>query len=164
MIFTEARDAIVQISVAPDGELTFEALRAKEDTSMSVSERLGISDHEFRVVFGRTKIDFDPHKEKENIKRHRYSLESAVYLLERILMPWGSKVPRMISDAFEEKGEVRHTHMCVDDHGDVVFMVTTMRPDETVRVISFRRASEEEREHFRQNTGYAKPTNGACSL
>ncbi len=70
----------------------------------------------------------------------------------------------MVSDAFEEKGELRHMHMSVDDHSDVVFMVTTMRPDETVRVISFRRASEEERELFGQNTGYAKPTNGACSL
>ena len=70
----------------------------------------------------------------------------------------------MISDAFKEKGEVRHMHMSVDDCGDVVLMVTTMRPDETVRVISFRRASEEERERFRQNTGYAKPTNGDRSL
>jgi uncharacterized DUF497 family protein len=131
---------------------------------MSVPEKLGIADHEFRLVFGRTKIDYDPNKDEANRRHHGYLLKSAVHLLERILMPWGSKVPHMISDAFEKKGEMRHKHMSVDDCGDVVFMVTTMRPDETVRVISFRRAKKKERELFRQNTGYAKRTDGTRSL
>lgn len=47
--------------------------------------------------------------------------------------------------------------MSVDDCGDVALMVTTMRPDETVRVISFRRARENEREKFRELTGYVEP-------
>ena len=33
-------------------------------------------------------------------------------------------------------------------------MVTTMRADETVRIISFRRASDVEREQFYQHTGF----------
>ena len=44
----------------------------------------------------------------------------------------------------------------VDDSGDVVLMVTTMRPDETVRIISFRRADEKERKIFQEHTGYVK--------
>lgn len=47
-------------------------------------------------------------------------------------------------------------HISVDDNEKVVFMVTTMRPDETVRVISFRRASPEERNRFRELTGYVE--------
>jgi uncharacterized DUF497 family protein len=131
---------------------------------MSVPENLGIADHEFRLVFGRTKIDFDLNKEEENIRRHRYSLKGAVCLLSRIILPWGAKVPHMVSDGFEEKGEVRHVHMSVDEWGKVVLMVTTMRPDETVRVISFRRTKKKERECFRRNTGYAELTDGTYSL
>ena len=48
-------------------------------------------------------------------------------------------------------------HMSVDDNGKVVFMVTTMRPNETVRVISFRRASDQERAKFQVLTGYVEP-------
>ena len=64
-----------------------------------------------------------------------------------------------VTDAFEENGEVRHNHMSIDDCGYVVLMVTTMRPGETVRVISFRRVYEEgERKKFRELTGYIEPT------
>lgn len=47
-------------------------------------------------------------------------------------------------------------HMAVDDSGNVVLMVTTMRPDETVRVISFRKAHKHEREAFHRLTGYVQ--------
>ncbi len=47
-------------------------------------------------------------------------------------------------------------HMTVDDDGMVVLMVTTMREDETVRVISFRRASEAQRDEYKMLTGYAE--------
>ena len=50
----------------------------------------------------------------------------------------------MTSDSFLEKNEVRHNHMTLDDDGHVVFFVTTMRSDETVRVISLRKASDTE--------------------
>jgi len=121
---------------------------------MDVPRRLGIPDYEFRLVFGRTTIDYDPNKEEENRKKHGYSLESAVYILKRLLFPPNNSLPYAVSDAFIENGEVRHMHMGLDDSGYVVFMVTTMRPDETVRLISFRRAHEDERKNFQALTGY----------
>lgn len=118
-----------------------------------IPERLGIADLEFRVVFGRTRVDYDIDKEYVNREKHSYSLESAVFLMESILLPMGGP-PRMTSDGFMEAGEVRHMHMTVDDSDKVVLMVTTMRPEETVRVISYRRASKEEREQFFAFTGF----------
>lgn len=130
---------------------------------MDIPAKLGIPNYEFRLVFGRTKIDYDPDKEDINRKKHGYSLESAVHLLERLLLepitlPLCKQTPYAITDAFEENGEVRHNHMSIDDCGYVVLMVTTMRPGETVRVISFHRVYEEdEREKFRKLTGYVEP-------
>jgi uncharacterized DUF497 family protein len=119
-----------------------------------IARKMGIPDWEFRVVIGRTKIDYDLDKEYSNREIHGYSLESAVLLLERMVFPFGEPLPSMTSDGFMERGEVRHVHMSVDDSSKVVLMVTTMRADETVRIISFRRASEEEREQFYQHTGF----------
>jgi uncharacterized DUF497 family protein len=123
---------------------------------MDFHEKLGIPKYEFRVIFGGTTVDYDPEKEDINRKKHGYSLESAVHLLERIVLPVEPNKPHAVSDAFEENGEVRHMHMSVDDSGKVVHMVTTMRPKETVRVISFRRASDEERQKFLELTGYGE--------
>lgn len=119
-----------------------------------IPRKMGIPDWEFRVVIGRTKIDYDLDKEYSNREKHGYSLESTVLLLERMVFPFGEPLPRMTSDGFMEEGEVRHMHTSVDDSGKVVLMVTTMRADETVRIISFRRASEEERQQFYQHTGF----------
>jgi hypothetical protein len=80
----------------------------EEEKTRSVPHRLGIANQEFRLVFRRTRINFDPDKEETNIRRHRYCLKALCISLERIIMPEGAKVPHMISDAFEEKGEVRH--------------------------------------------------------
>ena len=121
---------------------------------MDIPAKLGIPTYEFRVVFGQTKIDYDINKEHINRKKHGYSLESAVHLLERFVLPLGNKPPHAVSDAFIDNGEVRHMHIGVGDSGEVVFMVTTMRSDEIVRIISFRRASEAETNTFRQLTGY----------
>ena len=121
-----------------------------------VPREFGIPDWEFRVVFGRTKIDYDPDKEEINRQKHRYSLESAVQQLERMILPINQPPPCMTSDGFMERGEVRHMHMGVDDSGKIVHMVTTMRPNETVRVISYRRASPGERECFRFTTRHGE--------
>lgn len=115
---------------------------------MKITQEFGLPVHEFRLVFGRTKIDYDTKKDDINREKHGYSLESAVHLLERLLLPIGNSIPHAVSDSYIEKGEVRHMHMSLDDSGNIVVMVTTMRPDETVRVISFRRASEGERVTF----------------
>ena len=120
---------------------------------MDIREKLGIDKTDFRLVFGHSKIDYDHQKEETNRKKHGYSLESAVYLLERWLLPVQS-APFITSDPIKNGGEIRHQHMGVDDGDNVVFIVTIMRPDETVRVISFRRASEEERKIFEEHTGY----------
>jgi uncharacterized DUF497 family protein len=126
-----------------------------------IVQKLGMQKHDFRVVIGRTKIDYDGNKEEENRKKHKYSLESGVYLLEKLLLSEGHS-SHITSDSFMECGEIRHMHMAVDDDGYVVLMVTTMRPDETVRVISFRRASEAEREVFHKYTGYKKGMQSAA--
>ena len=123
----------------------------------NIPEKLGIPDHEFRVVFGGTTVDYDFDKEDANRKKHGYSRLSAVHLLERLLLPIGGAAHHEVSDAFLEKGEVRHMHMTVDDDGKDVLMVTTMRPNETVRVISIRGASKQERDKFQELTGYVEP-------
>ena len=105
------------------------------------------SDIDFRAVIGSTAIDFDWTKEEANRKKHGYSLLSAVHFLERWLLPIPSPL-LLNTDPFEDSGEVRCKHMTLDDEKNVVFFVTTMRPDETVRVISLRRASDEERDLY----------------
>lgn len=124
---------------------------------MKIPAKLGIPEHEFRIVLGGTKVDYDPNKEEANRTKHGYSLESAVYFLEGLLLPTSTPRPHAVSDAFLENNEARHMHMLVDDSGNVVLMVTTMRPDETVRVISLRKAHPDEREEFHRLTGYAQP-------
>ena len=122
---------------------------------MDIPKRLGIKETDFRVVIGRTKIDYDLNKEDYNRKEHGYSLESAVDLLERWILPIAS-TQFITSDPIEKNGEIRHQHIGVDDSGNIVFIVTTMREDETVRAISFRRAHKRERELFESLTGYNK--------
>jgi len=121
-------------------------------------DELGMTIHpswqpdEFRLVIGSTQIDYDPDKEEANRKKHGYSLESAVHLLGRLLLPL-PQPPTMSRDA-STAGERRHEHVTVDHHGDVVFLVTTMRPEETIRIISCRRASVDERAAFETHTGH----------
>jgi len=118
----------------------------------NIPRDLGIPEWEFRVVVGRTRIDYDENKDASNRQKHGYSLADAVPLLETMLFGFGT--PCMTTDGFMEGEEVRHMHMGVDHSGKVVLMVTTMRPEETVRVISFRRASHKERDQFANVTGF----------
>lgn len=110
---------------------------------------------DFRVVIGRSTIDYDPDKEEANRAKHRYSLASAIDIFERLLLPLPS-TPVCTRDA-STRSERRHEHLTVDSDGRVVFIVTTMRQDETIRVISLRRAHEDERALFAQVTGYTEP-------
>lgn len=120
---------------------------------MGFAKQLGVKESDFRLIFGRSKIDYDPKKDESNRKKHGFSLESAVHLLQRWLLP-SSSPQSIINDSKFVAGEIRHEHMGVDHEGKIVFMVTTMRPDETVRVISFRRANREEREIYFKCTGF----------
>lgn len=118
-------------------------------------KKLNIKKEDFRLVIGRSKIDYDLNKEAINRKKHKYSLESAVHILTMLLLQ--TDHTRFITRGpFKVKAnsEWRHEHMTIDDSQKVVFIVTTMCPDETVRVISFRRASAKERVIFHQYTGY----------
>ena len=126
---------------------------------MDIPAKLGIPDYEFRVVIGRTRIEYDNQKEDANRKKHGYSLESAVCILERLALPFGDQRPHAVTDPILENGEVRHNHMGVDERGEVVFMVTTIRPEETMRIISFRRAHVRERLIFEEVTGYVESNN-----
>lgn len=114
-----------------------------------------LPDYEFRLILGRTRIEYDDNKETSNRRKHGYSLESAVHCFEKLLLPT-QRSPFVTSDAFIDNDEVRHMHMGVDDSRNVVFFVTTMRDQDTVRIISFRRATREECETFAQHTGYRK--------
>ena len=107
---------------------------------------------DFRLVIGGTQIDYDRNKEDANRKKHGYSLESAVHFFTRLLLPI-PQPPFLTRDA-STVNERRHEHMTVDDQGNIVFLVTTMRPEKTVRVISLRRAHSEERDVFTGLTGF----------
>ena len=124
---------------------------------MNFPATLGIPNYEFRLVFGRTTIDYDLDKDDSNRTKHNYSLESAVFLLRRLILPTSTKSYFVTHDAFSKNNEIRHKHMTVDDNSQIVFMVTTMRPEETVRVISLRKASITERKEFTRLTGYVQP-------
>lgn len=115
----------------------------------------GVESADFRLVIGRTRIDYDPEKEATNRRKHEYSLESAAVHLQRILLPTDACTPYIGPYSICVRGEVRHLHMALGDTGKVVFFVTTMRPHEVIRVISYREASEREREIFFQETGYS---------
>lgn len=107
---------------------------------------------DFRLVIGRTQVDYDNYKEDANRKKHGYSLESAVHFFTRLLLPVTQ--PPFITRDTSTAEERRHEHMTVDDQGKVVFLVTAMRTDETVRVISLRRAHPNERDVFMAFTGF----------
>ena len=110
------------------------------------------AEEDFRVIIGRTKIEYGEEKEEINRREKKYSLESATDLLCGLALP-GMSRPFITRDASTVE-ERRHEHMTIDDSRKVVFFVTTMRDEETVRIISLRRAHEDERELFAKLTGF----------
>ena len=67
--------------------------------------------------------------------------------------------PPFITRDVSTSEERRHEHITVDDQGKVVFLVTTKRQDETVRIISLRRTHPGERETFSVLTGFSEDKN-----
>lgn len=112
-------------------------------------------DDDFRVVLGSTKIDYDENKSAKNVDERGYSFELAVHYLTRLLLPI-EQAPFITRVALVDHGETRHEHMTVAEDGEVVFFVTTMRDDETVRIISMHRASKKQRAVFKYYTGYTE--------
>lgn len=136
---------------------TFQAITPQNPyIDMDIPKKLGINETDFRLVFGSSKVDYDPDKDQENIQEHEYSLKDAVPILTKWLLPpiTLSPTPFITYSPIEKNDEIRHQHMGLDEKGKVVFMVTTMRPNETVRIISFRCASRNERDIFYLETGY----------
>ena len=122
---------------------------------MNFTEQLNIPDDEFRLILGTTKIEYGDDKNDTNIREKKYSLESAAYFFERLLLDT-AKVPFITSGTSTKYNEKRHMHMSIGDSGEVVFFVTTMRNEETIRIISFRKADKNERKVFFYVTGYSK--------
>ncbi|MHC4807983.1 MAG: hypothetical protein ACYTBX_17220 [Planctomycetota bacterium] len=89
---------------------------------------IGIDETDFRLVVGRSQIDYNPNKEEENLRRHKRSLQDALPILEKVILPINSK-PFLTKGPFERNGKVRHKRIGVDKNSQIVFFVTTMRPD-----------------------------------
>ena len=53
---------------------------------MDYPAKLGIKTEDFRLIPGSTRIDYDQNKEMTNRKKHGYSLQSAVDLLQKVLL------------------------------------------------------------------------------
>jgi uncharacterized DUF497 family protein len=115
-----------------------------------IAAKLGIPEWEFRIIPGCTKIEYDHDKNDKNRTIHKIDLESGANLLAKCV--FGAR--KMItSDGFVENDEIRHMHLVKDDDGRIVLIVTTMRPNETIRIISIRAASHQEKENFLGLTG-----------
>ena len=124
---------------------------------------LGIQEHEFRIILGRTQIQFDPLKEVLNRKKHHYSLQSAANILERYAL-LGRPV-LAYRDLSPRSGEYRYEMLSSGDKGnEILFFVVTMRPDELIRIISLRQASEHEKNYYLALTLHSTRTPPALSF
>jgi len=123
---------------------------------MDIPKRLRIEETDFRLVIGSSTVDFDPAKSEANKSKHGYSFEEAIKIFEKIILPISSSPPIITKDSIEKNGEIRSNILTLDKNGKVVLIALTMRPDETVRIISMRSASPKERKIFNELTGYNK--------
>lgn len=68
-----------------------------------------IDDREFRLIIGRTQIDYDPDKEAVNRRKHGYSLSCTQDVFSDILIhhiPWVFR-----HSPTDAHGELRHQHL-----------------------------------------------------
>ena len=112
----------------------------------SILRKQNLREYDFRLLIGSSKIDFDSTKDRTNREKHKYSLAEALSVFSSALLLMNDLVS---SDPYERNGEFRHNHMATYK-GRAVLIVTTMRPNETVRVISMRPASRKDRDLFAQ--------------
>jgi len=102
---------------------------------------------DFKIIPGTTRIDYDAIKEARNIEKHRYSLTTAVEILQAAAV---FQQPFITIGRTMEDGEVRHVHLA-EHEGKLLQFVTTMREADTVRIISLRPASRKERNIYELN-------------
>ena len=132
---------------------------------MDVPKRLGIKESDFRLVIGSSKVEFDPAKNDSNKTKHGYSFDVAIEILNKIVFPFvSSPPPFIVKDSIEKEEELRSNMLTVDKQGNVILIALTMRPNESVRIISLRAASPKERKIFCELTGYNQCIQGDAGL
>lgn len=88
------------------------------------------------------KIDFDPKKAASNLNKHRVSFEEAATCL---LDPLA-----LVRDDPDARGEVRLVLLGVGHAGRLLVVCYTLRDEETIRLISARRATKKEEKSYAQ--------------
>jgi uncharacterized DUF497 family protein len=109
-------------------------------------KKLNIQEYEFRLIFGRSGIDIRPEKELKNLD-HGYSLNEAADVFTSAMLfqtHLHSSVP------YIRNNEIRQSHMATYKE-KIVHITTAMLSDETIRIISMRRASKKERKIYEES-------------
>lgn len=127
------------------------------EKQMDIPKKLNIKETDFRLVIGSSRIDYDPKKNEINKSVHGYSFDEAIAIFEQILLPIPPTPPIMFKDSIEVNGELRSNIITTDKQGKVILIALTMRQNETVWIISMRRASRKERDLFAELIGYNQP-------
>lgn len=88
------------------------------------------------------KIEWDPRKAKSNLKKHGVSFEEAATALSDLMAATGADPDHSIT-------EDRYVTFGVSEKGRLV-VVSHTEKDETIRIISARKASKGERELYEE--------------
>ncbi|MBU1230248.1 MAG: BrnT family toxin [Proteobacteria bacterium] len=97
------------------------------------------------MITSSTAIEYGSAKWEINLREKKFDLGCIADILESMLY---GRIFAIFSDEYEEKGEPRFMVMA-EYQGDVILAACTWRDDgNTVRVISFRSASEAEEEAY----------------
>ncbi|KFO67325.1 hypothetical protein ER57_11555 [Smithella sp. SCADC] len=106
-------------------------------------KKLNIQKYEFRLIFGRSGIDIRPEKELKNLN-HGYSLNDSADVFTSVLL---FQTHLLSTEPYIRNTETRQSHMAIYKE-KIVHITTAMLPDETIRIISMRRASKKERKIY----------------
>jgi len=91
------------------------------------------------------KIDFDPQKNTMNIDKHGLPFEDVA------MLDWTSADVLECKDTLEKYKELRFSAVAKSSADGELYMVIFTVRDQTMRVISFRRASIKERRLYREH-------------
>jgi len=121
---------------------------------VNIPRKLNIKESDFRLIIGSSGIDYDHSKNEINISNHGYSFDEAIAIFEKMLLPISPMPPVIVKDSIDVNGELRSNIITIDKQGKVILIALTMRQNETIRIISMRRASEKERCLFTELVDY----------